>query len=183
MLQFAKKNQGFSLLELLVTLAIAAIVLGIGLPSFKQVMADSQMTAVSNALVYSVHTARSESVERMQPVGICTSTNPMELAAGCDNGVGYDSGWIVYVDEDGNGSRNGNETVVHRVEAPGAAFSFTPDNVYANQIYFNASGSSVNVANVPLSGTIVIDFMGGAEKRDISVSANGRVSTKAHDNP
>lgn len=173
-----KNKRGFSLIELMVTLAIGGILLAVGLPSFKDFIANSEMAATNNALVYSVQVARSTALERLVPTGVCISSNPMDDDASCDPSADYNQGWIVYADDDGNGVRGNGEDIVNRKDAPGAAYLFSPTNVFADQIYFNDSGNSINVAGVPVSGTIDIDYGDGIQKRRISVSANGRVSTE-----
>jgi len=171
------KDRGFSLIEVLVTLAIAGVLLAVALPSFKEIMASSNMASTNNALVYSVQMARSVSMERLVPAGVCTSSTPMADDASC-NGGSYNDGWIVYADDDGNGTRDAGEDILDRTDAPGLGFTFDPAPVFESQIYFNDSGNSVNVAGVPMSGTIELDYGDGIQVRLITVSANGRVSTK-----
>jgi len=173
-----KSNRGFTLIELMVTIAIAGVLLAVGIPSFQGFISNSNMAATNNAMVYSIQLARSTSMERLSAAGVCASNSPSASDAGCDAGAGYASGWIVYADDNGNGARDAAEDILERVEAPGNAFTFTPDAVFENQIYFNDSGASINVANVPISGQIKLEYGDGEESRRITVSANGRVSTE-----
>jgi len=178
MYRLQKNGRGFSLIELLVTIAIAGVLLAVGLPSFRDFMASSEMAATNNSLVYSVQIARSTSMERLVPSGVCVSSNSMDDDAACDAGADYNEGWIVYADDNGNGVRDDVEDILDRSEAPGPAFTFTPAEVFASQIYFNDSGNSINVAGVPVSGTIGVNYGDGIQERLITVSANGRVSTE-----
>lgn len=172
------KERGFSLIELLVTLAIAGVLLAVALPSFKDLMASSEMSSTNNALVYSVQMARSASMERLSPAGVCVSNDPMADEPSCDIGADYSDGWIVYADDNANGSRDVGEDVLDRADPPGPAFEFTPAAVFENQIYFNDSGNSINAAGIPVSGTIGLNYGEGLQIRLITVSANGRVSTQ-----
>ncbi|MGH8494522.1 MAG: GspH/FimT family pseudopilin [Gammaproteobacteria bacterium] len=92
-------ESGFSLLELLVTVALAAILLGIGVPSFLDTFRNNRMAAASNDLLAAVHLARSEAVKRRAPVTVCTSADP--LAPACT--AGSLNGWVVFADDDGDG--------------------------------------------------------------------------------
>ncbi|NND92737.1 MAG: prepilin-type N-terminal cleavage/methylation domain-containing protein [Granulosicoccus sp.] len=168
---------GFSLLELVITLAISAILVGMAMPSLQSFMGDSEMTATSNEFVYALQTARSEAIKRARPVGMCPSRNSMTVTPSC-TGADYAGGWIVFVDTDGNGSRDADDEVLLQAEPRSTAFSFTADTVFAQRVYFGEAGSSINPAGVPLSGTIDISRAGNAEQRTIRVAANGRITTK-----
>lgn len=61
-------KNGFSLIELIVTLAIVAIVMMIGVPNFNSAIQNSRLTTTANELVTGFHLARSESVKRNQNV-------------------------------------------------------------------------------------------------------------------
>lgn len=172
------KKSGFSLIEVMVVLTIAGILLGVGLPSFKDFMANSKMAETHNILVHSIQLARSTSVQRLEATGLCVSNAPMLDNAVCTIGSSYNNGWLVYVDSDGDGLRGAAEDIVERVDAPGAAFTFAPSTLFENQIYFNDSGASITVAGVPISGTIGIDYANGVQQRLITVSANGRVKSE-----
>lgn len=165
-------------MELVVVIAIAGILMAVGLPSFKDFLANSKISEVNNALVYSIQLGRSASVERLEPVGVCVSTTPMADDATCAVGSDYSNGWIVYVDSSLNGARDAGEDILERVPGPGSEFAFTPTDTFKNQIYFNDSGASINVAGVPISGSIGVDYGNGIQERLITVSANGRVTTK-----
>ena len=170
---------GFSLLELLVTLAIGAILLGLAVPSLQGLMSGSQLSATTNTLVYSLQTARSEAIKRGVTVGVCTSNTPLAANAGCDSGAGYGSGWIVFVDDNANGSRDLAEAIVLSVEARSSAFTLSADAVFADALFFNDSGYSVSAVGIPLSGSILIDYATTSEQRRVNVAANGRISSEA----
>jgi len=91
-----KKNSGFTLIELMVTLFIVGILLVLGIPSLKTFMQGNQLIASSNELIADLHVARSEAIKLNKQVTICESTN----GTSCTNpGTGdWRKGWIVFVD-------------------------------------------------------------------------------------
>ena len=91
------KDSGFTLLELLVTLLTAAVVVGLGIPSFRILTLDAQRTADVNAFVTAVQLARSEAAKRGQTVVVCKTVDA-ERCAGREHD--YTVGFIVYVNAD-----------------------------------------------------------------------------------
>ena len=89
----------FTLIELMIAIAVAAIVLTLGVPSFNRVMERNQLTAHINDLVSTLHFARSEAVRRNDDVKVCHSADGVNCG-----GAGYEDGWIVFIDEDGDDS-------------------------------------------------------------------------------
>ena len=177
--QVNHREQGLSLIELMIVLALAAILLGVAIPSFQSLVERNHLTATTNTLVFSLQTARSEAIKRALPAGVCTSNNSLDADAGCAAGSGYVGGWIAYIDDNSNGSRDAGEEIVMAVEDRGAGFTITPDAQFASQVYFDESGGSANPAGVPLSGNIGITYGDGAESRSVEISATGRVSSAA----
>jgi len=70
-----KRENGFSLIELMVTMSMAAIVLSIGVPSFRSVIMDNRLVTQANEFVTSVNLARSAAVRYQRNAMVCTSAN------------------------------------------------------------------------------------------------------------
>lgn len=87
-----KYQQAFTLIELMITVAIAAIVLAIAIPSFNVQMLNSRSVALGEELASAINFARSEAVKRGARVSVCPSNN----GTGC--GGAWADGWIVFVD-------------------------------------------------------------------------------------
>ena len=93
-----KLNRGYSLYELLMTLTLAALILGLGLPSFAGIIARNRQHVEINALFHAIHLARKESIMRRQVVSLCPSTD----ATSCEPGKDWSSGWLMFANHDGD---------------------------------------------------------------------------------
>ncbi len=93
-----KKNSGFTLIELMITVSIVAILLTVGVPSLKTFMQGNQLIASTNELVSAIHVARSEAIKLNSKVSICSSNN----GTSCSGSSSWKEGWIVFVDADDN---------------------------------------------------------------------------------
>lgn len=92
------RQSGFSLLEVLVTVAIVAILLGIGVPSFQNLMDTNRMAAAVNDLVSGMHAARAEAIKRRANITICASSDWDTADPDCDAAAHFGSGWIMFTD-------------------------------------------------------------------------------------
>ncbi len=89
-------TSGFTLIELLVAVSVAGILLGIGVPSFVEVIKESRISSQHNAMVGSLYLARSEAVKGPGEVTVCPRKTVDSLQCGTKNDWG--NGWIVFVD-------------------------------------------------------------------------------------
>jgi type IV fimbrial biogenesis protein FimT len=101
---------GVSLLELMVVIAIAAILMGIAVSSYKSITITSRISGEINGLLGDMQYARSEAINQGQNVVICVSTDGVTCAA---NNTNWNQGWIVFVDPTG-AKAGGNAALVLR---------------------------------------------------------------------
>jgi type IV fimbrial biogenesis protein FimT len=89
--------KGFTLMELMVVLAVAGVVLGLAVPSFKSFRANNRLTNAANDYLVVIQVARTEAVKRGVPVAICLAVDPRDEAAGCSS-ASVARGVIAFVD-------------------------------------------------------------------------------------
>lgn len=103
-----QKQGGFTIIELMFTIALAAILLAIGVPNFRDFLRNGRMAGQANDLLTGLNLARSEAVKRRAPVTLCAGTT----AGGCSLAGDFKDGWIVLVDFDSDGAVDAGDVVV-----------------------------------------------------------------------
>ena len=100
------QQAGFTLTELIITIAIAAIVVAWGIPGYRVLVINNRAVVDTNDFMASLNQARAEAIKRGVGwrVAMCPGT-----AAGC-SGAAWGNGWIVFVDADANNDKILNET-------------------------------------------------------------------------
>lgn len=93
--------RGFTLIELMVTVALLAVGLALGTPYIRDAVMNVRMTGQANDFMADLALARSEAVKRNVRVALCTSKG----GTTCD-GSTWTEGWIVFPDLNGNGTQD-----------------------------------------------------------------------------
>lgn len=160
----SRYQRGLTAVELLVTLVILAILMGLAAPSMTRFITQWRVSNTVNALTGSLRIARTEAISRARAVVVCRVAS--NTATACDttaNAKGYASGWIVFVNNDRDASfdfsaSNGDELLLRQEAPSGVAnitltndgrFVFLPNgllNGTANGINIDANGFSSNSA-------------------------------------
>lgn len=91
---------GVTLIELLLVLVIASILIAMGMPAFQKFASKNRIVEAGNTLVGHLNYTRNEAISRAVEVSICASADGMT----CANSMAWETGWIVFTDEDGGGT-------------------------------------------------------------------------------
>jgi type IV fimbrial biogenesis protein FimT len=177
-------NRGFTLVELIVTLVVAGILLTIAVPSFKNVIKSSQLTTFSNDLVTTLNIARSEAVKRATKVTICRSSNstladvPATPVPACTtSSSGWESGWIVFVDADDDGTRDANEVLLKVHEPLDTNITLRSGANFEDYLSYQANGISRGNNGLPNDTFKLCDDRGDISLHVVALNKTGRVSS------
>lgn len=109
---------GFTMIELMVTVAVMAIILALAAPNFRDFIINNRLTAQINDLVADISFARSEAASRGARVTLCVSA---DLSFCTGTGDAWQGGRIVFIDTNANGTREPAEQILKTTESVGGS--------------------------------------------------------------
>lgn len=162
------KHSGVSLPELLISLAVAAILIYVSVPSMKSLIVNNRITNVADELYGSLMLARSEAVKRQRTVSLCSTVDALT----CDeSNSGWHHGWLIFTDERDDGLLNDSDQLLRRVTEPSELISILWNRGYS--LRFNSRGQSSQ------AGTFrICEQESDSDAKAIVISMSGRVRTE-----
>jgi type IV fimbrial biogenesis protein FimT len=162
-----KRVKGFTLIELMVTIAVAAILVSIALPSFRNLIVSNRLNTLATEMVDAVSFARSESVKRNSPVVFCRAASA--TATVCDSGSFW-AHWVILAGTD----------VIRRgeVNSHNSTIEVSSD-LTDEEVVFGGDGLARTNGNIISESTISICSESGPGEsiRNVTFGAASRVST------
>jgi type IV fimbrial biogenesis protein FimT len=148
-----RRNQGFTLIELMVGVGIMAITLGVGLPGFQSAIANNRLTAAANDMVVALQLARSASVKEVKIAGVSIDTATQS--------------WFAFREDSADPAK-----VIQRYSADsGVSLHVTSLGATDETPTYRSDG------RLDSNTAITIEFTatGSAEKRTLTIEPSGRV--------
>lgn len=156
--------------ELMVTLAIAGILLTVTAPALSRFIESNRLTTATNEFVVAINSGRAEAVKRGFPAFLCESSTGTTCTA---NATSW-KGWIVFVDNDVSGGLSANDTILQVHPALASSLKLSGPG---SLIKFKTLGSLESGA-----GTFVVCNSKITQRRDIALTTTGQTTINAYDN-
>ena len=162
----ANRQSGFTLVELMIAIAVVAVLLGLALPSFQQSMRSNRVATATNEMIAALSLARSEAIRNNGGGAVCPSTN------GTACGASWSDGWLVWADTNGNSTLDAGEAVLRYSQGnPRLAVSNT-----GGTVAFDSRGRRRAVGDQTL--TLRPDECASQPlQRTLTINASGQVTT------
>lgn len=175
------RQGGLTLIELMITIVVLAIVLGIAAPSFVSIMEGSRLTATANDLLADIQYARLEAIRRHQRMSLCSKDQANDQCSSHANDWG--NGWIVFTDTTNNSGANpkvdNGETIIRLGNRIRSGLIIRGDGDLAYYISFTPDGRSRQTNGGFLAGTLRMCSPSSSldddrRARDIVINNTGR---------
>ncbi len=160
-------DRGMTLIEVLVTVSVLAILLAVGVPAFNQFVVSNRLSAYSSDMLSTLTLARSEAIKRNSRVVLCKSAD----GESCAGAGSWNQGWIVFADPNNNANRDAGEPTVYKVAALQSGYAFDGVNGFVSSVSYDAQGGATQAGTVTLCPPAPA---ASGQGREIVVSASGR---------
>ncbi len=163
------KARAFTLVELLVTLVVAAILASLAVPGFQSTIESNRITSVSERIYSTLQFARGEAVRAGKAVSVCPSVNQTSCATQSD----WASGALVFIDDDGNGVLGAGDELLRVVEGGTTGYEVTLISSTSAYFQFSSQGFAEAAGSFQVCGPSAND----EDARGIVVRGAGGLRT------
>jgi len=173
-----RTQRGFTLTELMVTLAVAGVLAMVAVPNMRTFLQNNRLSSASNDLLRSFYLARTEAIKHQANVAVCASAAPTAAAPTCS--YGPFNGWIVFQDTNLNWQWDAGEPIFERHVLLDTSVTVKTDN-NGIEMYLATGFASPAGAKTPTRNILLCDIRGNqivgtnSVERAVLIAASGRV--------
>ena len=167
---------GFSVVEVMVALAIAAILLAVGASAMGSFVKNNRVQGKTSELLRSLHFARSEAAKRKVRVVLCPSADPFATTPSCGGTTStWTTGYLVFASGDSNNTYQQETDALLRIgRAAGRNLTVITNSTSNKNLAYNADGTINEDGNT--ARFAICDNRGGEVGRQINVAPVGRAA-------
>lgn len=173
--QTMNRQIGFTLIELMLTVAIAAILLTVGVPSFRDLILNNRIVTQTNDLLGALSLARSEAIKRGVRVVMCRSTGS---DCATDSTSVWEAEWIIFPDPNGSGVRDVDEPIIRVRESVGGVMTIRTGGTFTRWIAYQPSGVSIGNTGLGTGTFRICDSRGLDHARFVVINSTGRARAR-----
>lgn len=178
--------RGVTLIELMFAITILAILIGLGGPSFANLVRDNRVTGLTNDFVGSVALARSEAMKRGLPVSLCPTADGVQ----CAGNTNWATGWLMFTDDLGvAGQVDAGDEILSVTAAAGGGYAPPGYALDGAMTRLTIAPNGLTQSDIPAVAGVAPDPSGwplgvkksgctGEYARRVVVTALGRVNTR-----
>lgn len=167
-------STGFTLIETMLVITVSGIMLGIAMPSFRDVVFNSRLTGETNRLISDINLARSEALKRNAPVVLCRTGDPNAVTPACGGTANtWNTGWLVFSSGDGNLTYDTASDQLIRVSQAAPGYLAIVSNTTANStLVYNPDATTSQSGNT--ARFALCDSRGASHGKQVDVPPVGR---------
>lgn len=161
-----RRNRGFTLIELMISVSVVGILAGVAAPSFRDLIEHTRTSAAISSLTTHMALARTAAISRNRRAVLCPSADGNQCRADTD----WSGGWMLFMDDDGNRKPDANEDVLRVDLAPTSQHLRVVSTTGRQQLRYLPDGRSagtnltISICNQTgnLLGSVIVNNMGRA---------------------
>jgi type IV fimbrial biogenesis protein FimT len=166
----SRRAGGFSLIELLIAVAIFGLLLGLGVPSYYDWIASRELANHAEYLAETLNQARSEAVKHGARVNLCKSVDGKQ----CAKAGTWSAGWIMFADDNIDGRIENAESLIRRDGPPGNGITVIANKPLDSYVSYTAFGYARLLSGALQMGTFVV-CKPGQKAIHVVLANSGRV--------
>lgn len=166
---------GFTLIELMVVVAIVAVLQTLAAPAFSGMVSSMRLSTAINSLFSSLLLARSEAIKRNSRAVVCKSATGFA----CATTGGWEQGWIVFHDANNNATLDAGEALLSREQALPNLIRLTGNSPLVSYVSYTPMGMTNYTSGAFQAGTLTVCSQSATpvDARQIVISSAGRPRT------